>query len=237
MKHHLFYLLCTVLLLSCNKEISPSGNIVSHNMPFTNFSSIELNSGLQAIFTKDTVEDIRLEANENIHPYIEAFQKGEKVVFQRKDDIQFSSTVKVNIYISTRHLTQLTLSGGSCAWANTVFPTEAIKVNLSGGSVFRADLAVERLDANLSGGSRVELRGTSHEFTIDASGGSKFESYDFVVNRLNCTMSGGSIGKCTINKSLIGSLSGGSTLHYKGGFEYIPQNVVLSGGSLVENRN
>ena len=92
-------------------------------------------------------------------------------------------------------------------------------------------MILNNLNANLIGSSNLKLTGQAQKFTIDATGASNMEGYDFVTNNLEADLEGASNLNLTVNESMKVKASGASNVYYKGDAQITSQN--LSGGSNI----
>lgn len=217
-----------IFFCSCTKE-TPEGEIINRYQDVSNFSKINISDGFRVYFSEIENNTIEIKTYENIHKYVIVSQKGDLVSIKFKDKVRFTYDPLVTIYIPRKQLSEVTLNGGAKFSAPAIFPSNKLKINLSGGATFQTKLEVTALEATLTGGSNLDLSGSCDIFEINSSNGGTFEGYEFEINKLTCNLTGGCVGKCTVNQSLSVVLSNGSTLKYKGNGVVTDQNI--TGGS------
>jgi hypothetical protein len=107
---------------------------------------------------------------------------------------------------------------------------------LSGASDLSGELNVSgALDANLSGASDMDITGSAQSVTIDASGASDVKAYDFTTNTCKVDASGASGVRITVDKELSATLSGASSVNYKGAA--LIRDIKTSGASSVSRKS
>lgn len=229
-------ILLSVIFSACDmdEDISPSGLITSVEKSFANFSAVEVQNGFDVIFTFDSTEKVVIEANENIHSYIDARQSGSRLIFKTADNYDFSSNTQVKIYISAKQITELKGSGAADFSSTNAFKTDALTAYLSGGSSITAMVDCSVVSADVSGASKMNLSGRANRYSFNASGASHSSGFEFTVNEFDCDLSGASDVDITVEKNLRVKASGGSTVNYKGNGSVISQE--LSGGSEINKR-
>ncbi|PLX02164.1 MAG: hypothetical protein C0595_12040, partial [Marinilabiliales bacterium] len=104
-------------------------------------------------------------------------------------------------------------------------------IELNGASSLNGSMNLNHLNADLTGSSNLILTGQSQTFTIDATGASNMEGYDFVTNIIEADLEGASNLNLTVNESMKVKASGASNVYYKGDAQITSQN--LSGGSNI----
>jgi hypothetical protein len=214
---YLYVFLVIFLVMACQNDntITPSSTLGKETRSVANFSSLIISSGFEATLTIRTTEKIEIEANENVLPFIETSQVGEKLTIKPRDGFSFNGTPTIRIAVSAKNLSDITLSGGSKLTSTNTLTTNSLGLILSGGSI-------ATLKANV---------GTSN---ITPSGGSILPGFELVSNDCTINASGGSEVNVMVNKKLDVTASGGSIVNYRGTGVVGLQN--LSGGSVLNKR-
>jgi hypothetical protein len=226
--------LISFALSSCRMEdgfLEPMGNIVTVNKSFSNYSEISVSSGFQLYLKQDGTESVEIETNDNLLPYIVAYQKGRVLTFERDNRVNFSRNSIVRIYVSAKTLSALSASGGSSLRAETAINSDNLGLNFSGGSRLKAEINSESIFANISGGSTFDFSGKSNTLILNGSGGSIVNGSSHQTESLTAEISGGSILNLTVNKTLSINVSGGSIINYSGNGVII--SSIVTGGSRV----
>jgi len=125
----------------------------------------------------------------------------------------FSKGLKnVRLYVTSPRVESVAASGGSHVDAEATH-VDTFEAAASGGSEIQlSGVDAKKLDVEASGGSHASLKGRAGELEIEASGGSVIEARKVQAESLDLTASGGTHVEAAPEKSLSGSLSGGSVL-------------------------
>lgn len=141
---------------------------------------------------------------------------------------------KIRAYITVEELNAISLSAASIV--KTVDPVTAnvLTVNVSGGSILKANFKASVIKASLSSGSIFNLSGDCTEAEITASGGSVMKSTG-TFTQANLEANGGSVLTAKVSAQLKARANGGSVISYYGS----PSNrdTVSSGGSVINAKN
>jgi hypothetical protein len=226
-------LIITIVLNSCKDGtiVSSSENISKEVRDISYFDEINVEDGFLCFISYGEVEKIEIEANENLHQYIEVKVEKDELEVEIKDKIIFDNKSLVKVYITYNKLKKIDASGGSKITFENEIKQTKLKIDLNGGSVLNAQVNCQDLEADVSGGGKLNLTGKTGYCKLELSGGSSSESYDFAIDNLVCEISGGGVVNHTVNKTIEIDASGGSTLSYKGDALITKQD--LSGGSSV----
>lgn len=223
-------ILLLATLSSCNK-ITPSGKIVSNDRNISGFTSISVESGLNADINIAQSEAVNVTADDNLLEYIETYVINKTLIIRVANNVSFAKHPNIKITVDARSLSALSGSGGAGLTLDYPLDTESFKVALSGGSRLSGRVLANNFTVDLSGGSRVNVEGSCSRLRLTGSGGSTMQGYDINSADANISLSGGSTAELTIYSTLNIDASGGSTLRYKGNAEI--QKQELSGGSRV----
>lgn len=230
---------CSLFLFSCdvyNDQVKPSGTITTRNEAFTDYNMIEASHAFQIYVNfSDTEESIEIEANENLHQYIEVRKVNDVLYIGLRDHVSVQGSATLKAYVTTKHVSSYSGSGATRFVIESPLMSEDVHVYLSGASVFNGDLQATNVVADLSGASVMNISGLADIFDMEASGASVFKDYGFEVKKLEAQISGASNISITVEDEINIEASGASSLKYKGNATVKSQN--LSGASSIRNMN
>ncbi|WP_257461915.1 head GIN domain-containing protein [Archangium lipolyticum] len=139
---------------------------------------------------------------------------------------------KVRLYVTNPRVESVSASGGAHVKAEAT-AASSFEVSASGGSEIEVTgLDTRKLDVAASGGCEVSLKGQTGEMRVEGSGGSVIKARKVQTESLDVSASGGTHVEASPERSLTGSLSGGSTL--KAAHKPEKAQVNTSGGSEVD---
>jgi hypothetical protein len=228
-----------ILLFSCevfDEQVKPSRDITTRSELFEEYNVIEASHAFQVYVTfSDTEEVIEIEANDNLHQYIEVEKVNNKLHIGLKNNVSVRGTATLNAYISTRFVDAYAASGASKIILESPLDAENMNINLSGASRFYGDIQTSDLFADVSGASKMNISGSSDFFHVEASGASVCKDYGFVTDNLHADISGASSIMLTVQNEIEVEASGASNLSYKGSGVVVYQDI--SGASSVKKVN
>lgn len=225
-----------IFLSSCEQfgnSVVPSGSITEQVKNESNFDGISVSHAFNVYITfTEATESIRIEANENLHEYIEVKKSGSTLSIGLKDNINIRrGSATLNAYISAKNMSDFKASGASNIYMQNSLIENDVFIDLSGASNFSGYIEVSHLKANISGASDLKLTGIAKEVEFDASGASNLNDYGLTITNFEASLSGASSAHITVNNELFIEASGASDVHYKGTGIVKRQN--LSGASNI----
>ncbi len=121
---------------------------------------------------------------------------------------------------------------GSSDMKGFAYNGNSLNINLSGSSDCYMSGKIESVQLSLSGSSDLVMKGEAPNMSISAMGSSDIEMLDFTTDILNVSLTGSSDMSIVINKNATGSLSGSSTLKYRGNADV--SGIVCTGSSEIK---
>jgi hypothetical protein len=191
--------------------ITGSGNIISREFDYTDFSVVDAGYGFNVKIVQDKDYSIVVSFDDNVLEYLEVSVSGDTLTVGLEPGSY--RLLSLDVVISMPSLDGLMLSGGSNG-------------DVSGFS------SLQGISLGLSGGSEVIIVGSASDLVVDASGGSRVYLSEFICGDAEINFSGGSNGSIYITGTLDVNLSGGSHLTYYGNPEL--EDISTSGGSTIK---
>lgn len=191
-----------------------SGNVQMQERSFSNFSTVDVNSGFKVQISQAASYRISITTDSNVLNYVQVFETGSTLTIRLQPGIGFQTTV-LKAEITMPDLQVLRFAGGVNGTAE--------------GFVLQHDFRVE-----LSGGSSFEMEGRANNLVALCSGGSSLTLSSFPVTNADIQFSGGSQGTISLSGILNANLSGGSRLYYIGNPTFGTINT--SGGSTISRK-
>lgn len=223
-------------LSSCDvweHNVIPSSDVSTRDYTLSNYKGIEASHAFKVFVTfSDNEESIEIEANDNLHEYIEVRVENNALVIGIRPGINISRSPKLNAFITTKDLSYYSGSGATKFQLNNTTAISNVSIYLSGASSFSGVVETEELNVDLSGSSSINISGLADKIEADLSGASTIRDYNMHTGIFKVELSGASSAYLTIDEQIDVRASGASKLHYKGGANIIHQD--LSGASSVK---
>jgi hypothetical protein len=226
----------TLFLFSCDvieNDVRPSSKITTAQATLSDYTAIDASTAFTVYINfSDTEESIEIEANDNLHQYIEVKKENETLFIGIKNGVHIRGNSTLKAYISTKNISGFSASGASRIIVKDPIEESNVNIYLSGASNFSGEINCDQLFADVSGASVLSIAGYSNDFEIEASGASVLSDYEFITKRIRADLSGASNAALTIEDEIDIEASGASILRYKGDAVVIHQD--LSGASSIK---
>lgn len=202
------------------------------------FNKIEISSAFVVIITQTSASSVAVSSsiagdNQNITTAVE---NGKLRIGYRNPGRKWQRNQNLKAYISVKDIEYLGGSGASKITIDGTLAAPSLKINLSGATDLKGNLAVNNaLGLELSGASDVTLSGAVGSININASGASDVKAFDLTAGECNIDASGACNVRISVEKEMSADLSGASTVQYKG--NAMIRNIKTSGASNISKKS
>ena len=191
------------------------------------FTGIGIGISADVYYTSGSSHEIKIEGNEK--DVKDLVTKVEDGYLKLKYDDWKMKRSKLTIYITSKELDKVSISGSAKFKADKPINSEEMQIAISGsGSTTFAALETEELDVKISGSGNVILeKGSAEEMDVKISGSGKVLAEHFEVEEFSAALSGSGGCKITVKDELEARISGSGSISYHGN----PQVNSTSSGS------
>ncbi len=217
---------------SCDKitdRVTGNGNLTEETRVPGNFNGVALSGSYKVVIYPADFNEVVVEAESNLLPYIETVMKGGELVIKEKNNCWVKYTKTVTVFVYTTQLHKASISGSGSMWVNP-FVTSFIDYHISGSGDIYAELNAEEITVKISGSGNIHLKGTSPDSDFNISGSGSIKAFDLITRDCYSKISGSGEIEIFVTNFLQAVISGSGSVFYKG---YPQLNVSISGSGEV----
>ncbi len=225
--------LVLVIFSSCDLQITMSsvegnGNVIKEDRVFSEeIDNVKVSNGLLVELVNSQEQIITIEADENLHEYIETELVNGTLHVKTTKNIRKAKSKKVTIaYVE---LESIHASSGSNVRGFPGMVSEELDLKASSGAQINVNVLTKELSAQSSSGANISIKGQARNFNSKASSGSSIDARE--LQAIYCTSKASSGANITLNiqRSLEAKASSGGDIKYYGEPEVVTQNASSSG--------
>ena len=208
-----------VVITACeNQKINPSSNITVQDRTLEDYTGIEISTVFDVELTiSDTEEKIEIEANDNLHAYIDVFKDGGDLVIKIKDNTNITGKATLKARITTASpLEKITVRDASNLVMTNELTTNEILLAVSDASFMNAKVAASSAQVRLEGASRLDLAGTCNQMDVYVYDASELNGLEMSVNDVVVELEGASNASLTVNETIDLTAKDAAVFSYKG---------------------
>ncbi len=223
-------LLLTMVFSSCNwRRIKGNGNLATENRSITNVQKIILENGCDVEITQGPVASLKVEADDNLIPYIITREEGITLRITSKNHTSLSSDNPIKVYITTTKLEQIQLTGSGNIIGKTKFTgSDKLTLKISGSGDINLDVNAPRVDGNITGSGTIAVTGETKDEDIHIVGAGNYNADGLKAENAVVRITGAGDVKVFTDNNLDVNITGVGSVLYKGNAT-LKQRVTGSG--------
>jgi hypothetical protein len=232
MKKKLFLLILALSILACQvgglMGVRGSGNVAEEDRAVSGFTGVALAGIGELTIEVGERESLRIEAEDNLMPYLEAEVRNGILKIGAQDGVNLNPTRPVRFYLTVKELDTIVLSGSGDIKAPDL-EAERFSVTISGsGDVEMGDLSADILNVTISGSGNLDIAsGQIEEQDITISGSGEYQAGGLNSGSAEITISGSGNATVWATDSLDVQISGSGSVNYYGN----PRTTFSASGS------
>lgn len=234
MKRISFLLIASFLLFSsCEwigyKRINGDGQLGTEIRSVSHADKISLSGSFNVEITQGNTTSVKIEADENLMPYIETEEEGGVLHIRSRRHYNLSSEHAITVYVTTPKLEQAHIAGsGSVIGKGKFSGGDKLSLKISGSGDISLAVNTPEITASISGSGSMHLSGETEKQTIRISGQGDYIAEELKSENAKVNIAGSGDIKLFADNTLDVSIAGSGTVLYKGGAS-VKQHVAGSG--------
>lgn len=219
----LSFFAAAILLTSCEPGISGNGKVKSEVRELDDFDALDISGGFEVHIAQTGESGFRLEADENLHQYIETYV--EKGVLYVSSTRRISHSKEMDLYINLKDLNGIESSGACEFNSRGTISGKRLNLDFSGAVEADLELAYEMIYADCSGAAELNLSGKADEVRVDGSGAVEIKALNLESRVFSLDLSGAGEAEVYVTEELNIDASGAVEVRYKGDPEKVNRDV------------
>jgi hypothetical protein len=219
-KYYFLAIIAFLGLASCRffgKRVHGNGVITTAEKPVSPFQEVEANGDIKLIVTQGDLKPVKIEGDENIIPYIEVIQNGDKITIQTKHGVNITPSGDLNVYVSSPTYKSIEVSGSSdIVGQNKITSTDELTLGASGAGDIKMEVDAPKISAGISGSGSINLKGQAKDLEIELSGAGHAYCYELLTENTTVEISGAGSAQVYASVKLTAEVSGAGNINYKG---------------------
>jgi hypothetical protein len=215
------------LLAGCDslRTVRGTGDMANEVREVSDFSAVHLAGVGTLIVDFGEKEDLRIEAEDNLLPYLESEVEGDTLILGAREGVNVLPTQAIFYYLTVSDLEEIGVSG----LGNVDTPRlegRDVTINVSGGGdIDVEEVQADSLDVFISGLGDIKIGGGEAAVQdVEISGGGNYNARELVGDDVSVSISGLGSADVWAREKLDVEISGGGTVNYAGR-PHVTQNI------------
>jgi len=236
MKTRAFFLvlLCLMIGLSAcdygliTDTIYGNGHVVSKIRKVHSFDGIKVSSGIDVYIKQGDAENLKVEADENLHEVIRTEVKNNTLYIYTDEKIRRAKAKRV--YVLYKNLNRIKItSSGDLEGVNTL-ETENLDISLSSAGDLDLDIEAREIYLSISSSGDARISGKADYLKASLSSAGDLDAYDLKVKKCRINVSSAGNAKIHVTEELDATASSAGDIYYDGDPEIKNLNASSAGG-------
>ena len=221
MKKLCLFIATIIVLYSCNyirgERVRGNGNLITQDRVVESFAGVKSSGSFDVYLTSGPQQIVRIEAEDNILPYIETRLDGDILSISTKDGIWLRPRRDMKIYITTPDLTSVQVNGsGNIISQNRINANDQLRLGISGSGDIKMDVQARGLSASIHGSGSVHLKGQATSFEGEIRGSGDIKAYDLKTSEARVDIGGSGSAEISAANKLDVDVAGSGDVRYRG---------------------
>ncbi len=223
-------LVLVTTITSCQFDVilgqeNGNGNVTTEERSVNQeFDKVRGSSGIDVFLTEGSENKIVVEADENLHEFIETNISNGKLTIRSSKNIGRARAKKV--YVTFTSLSSIEASSGADVIGKSVIKNETINLDSSSGADLEVEVFAKELYAETSSGADIDVSGKTSNIYANASSGSEINAKNLLTVTCNAKASSGADIVVNVKEKIDAKASSGGDVRYYGD----PKLVSKKGG-------
>ncbi len=235
MKKTYFIVSMAILLftISCNfsvdEKIQGNGKQSTEQRTISDASKIKCSGNIDVAITPGATSTLKIDADENLIPYIITEEKDGWLSIRTKDNVNISSSHKVVISVTTNQLQNIELAGsGNITGTGNFTGADHLKLDVAGSGNISLEVNTPEIESNIAGSGNISLTGETKNSKIEIAGDGDYKGENLKTETADINIAGSGNAKVFADGTLKINIIGSGDVYYTGNAS-ITQNITGSG--------
>lgn len=211
------------------KTITGSGNVTSSERNLGSFTEIKCSGSYNVQVTQGSPASVKIEADDNLLPYIVTDIDGNELHIHTKDDVNLKPSDKIKLFITTDKVEAFSLSGsGDVVTTNKLTGADHLDLDISGAGTMHFNVNTPTIHSNISGTGDIYLTGETKNSKIEIAGNGNYHAEDLKAENASVHIAGSGDAHLFADSTLDINIAGVGNVYYKGNAS-VSQNIAGTG--------
>jgi hypothetical protein len=216
----LFALTATILFSSCRfvtgKRIRGNGNVKTEQRSVGSFNGVASHGSFN-VYVSSGEQSVKIEAEDNLLPYIETYVDGNTLHVQTKDDVWLRPSRQVKIFVSAPDFSSIRSYGsGDIIGQSRITDSSKLELGVNGSADIKMDVDAPEIETEVNGSGDIDLKGETKSFKSEIHGSGNVRAMDLQSENTTVKIYGSGDADVFASIKLDVHVAGSGDVRYKG---------------------
>ena len=211
-------------------KVKGNGNKVTQSRSINDINGVELHNSFDVILSEGSPSNVKIEAEENIIPYIDLHVENGILNIRTKDNVWLRTHKGVKIYVTAPSFNRVANTGsGDITTEARISNDSKLNIRSSGSGNVKLEVDAPEVEASVSGSGDIKLSGETKQFSGRSSGSGDISAMDLKAEEANVQTTGSGDIDVYSSVKVTSSITGSGDIRYKGGAQVVSSSKTGSG--------
>lgn len=210
------------------RTVYGNNNVVKKVREAGKFTGLRVSSGIDVYLKQSGNESIEVEADENLHEYIQTEIRDGVLNVYTEANIREAEMKRV--YVSMKEISSLKTSSAGDIIGETPLKTEKLELSASSAGDIKIEVNAKEIEANISSSGDVTLTGEADILNASLSSAGDLNAYGLEVREADVSASSAGDADINVSDRLRARSSSAGDINYRGNPKYVDGHSSSAGG-------
>jgi hypothetical protein len=216
----LFTLTAIVLFSSCRlitgKRVRGNGNLKTEQRSLGSFDGVASHGSFN-VYVSSGAQSVKVEAEENLLPYIETYLDGSTLHVETKEDFWLRPSRGIKIFISSPDFKSIHSYGsGDIIGQSKITDSSKLVLGVNGSADIKMDVDAPEIETEVNGSGDIDLKGETKLFKTEIHGSGDIRAMDLQSENTTVKIYGSGNADVFASVKLDVHVAGSGDVRYKG---------------------
>jgi hypothetical protein len=201
-------------VINLQDSISGNGNVVKEQRDLEEFTGIKVSSGIDVYLTQGDVQEVVVEADENLQEWIRTEVSGSLLTVGTEKSIRTAKAKKV--WITCKTLNRIDISSAGDVNGESLFKVSKLDIDMSSAGDLRLEVEADEINLSISSAGNANLKGKTNILKADLSSAGDLDAYELEAKIGDVSVSSAGHAKVYITEEASLRSSSAGDIKYKG---------------------
>ena len=223
--------LSSCVISGWDQGISGNGRVVEETRDLSEFTGVQISSGIDVYLSQGDQFEVVVEADENLQEVIVTRIEGRMLVV-KTDRVNIRRAESKKVHVTLPELTDLRISSAGDCVGQTPFQCNDLQISISSAGDLTLELDADRLFLDISSSGDASLSGSTGVFEVSLSSAGDLDAFDLVAERAEVDVSSAGDARVHATEEISMNASSAGSIYYRGGAKVVHSRS-SSAGSIV----
>jgi hypothetical protein len=210
------------------RTVYGNNHVVKKTRETGKFTGLKVSSGIDVYLQQSDNESIAVEADENLHEYIETEIRDGILNVYTEANIREAEMKRV--YVTMKEIRSLKTSSAGDIIGETPVKTDKIELSASSAGNIKLEVYAKEIEADISSSGDVTLSGEADILDASLSSAGDLNAYGLEVREADISASSAGDADVNVSERLRARASSAGDINYRGNPKYIDAHSSSAGG-------